>query len=150
MDARYGALVGRDPADQRQAAVISIPVKAELGAVVEVRRVEELDRRQAGSAREELAHADGHERVELTRFERLVDADELDAWAASASVGPDPSGLADDWHAMVDDAFAEATLTKPESGWMDGGGKQGRHTEHLGYLLADMQFLQRAYPGASW
>lgn len=45
----------------------------------------------------------------------------------------------------------EATLQLPAAGlWMQGGGKQGRHTEHLGYLLAEMQFLQRTYPGASW
>ncbi|MEO0319160.1 MAG: phenylacetate-CoA oxygenase subunit PaaI, partial [Pseudomonadota bacterium] len=38
----------------------------------------------------------------------------------------------------------------PVDAWMQSGGKQGRHTEHLGYLLAEMQFLQRAYPGAQW
>jgi ring-1,2-phenylacetyl-CoA epoxidase subunit PaaC len=44
----------------------------------------------------------------------------------------------------------EATLVQPKSGWMQRGGKRGVHSEHLGYLLAEMQFLQRAYPGASW
>jgi len=50
--------------------------------------------------------------------------------------------------------LAEATLTVPTGAWMQGGsgrgGKQGVHTEHLGHLLAQMQFLQRAYPGAQW
>ena len=50
--------------------------------------------------------------------------------------------------------FADATLTAPADAWMQGargrGGKQGVHTEHLGHLLAEMQFLQRAYPGAQW
>jgi ring-1,2-phenylacetyl-CoA epoxidase subunit PaaC len=50
----------------------------------------------------------------------------------------------------VDDALAEATLTRPNSGWMASGGKEGRHTEHHGFILADMQFLQRAYPDAQW
>jgi len=50
--------------------------------------------------------------------------------------------------------LAEATLTVPAGEWMQGrggrGGKQGVHTEHLGHLLTEMQFLQRAYPGAQW
>ena len=51
---------------------------------------------------------------------------------------------------MIDATLEEATLTRPAEQWMDGGGKQGRHSEHLGHLLTDMQFLQRAYPGAQW
>ena len=46
--------------------------------------------------------------------------------------------------------LAEATLRCRNSGWMQRGGKRGLHSEHLGYLLAEMQFLQRAYPGAKW
>ena len=44
----------------------------------------------------------------------------------------------------------EATLTRPEDGWMASGGKEGRHTEHLGYMIAEMQYLQRTHPGAEW
>jgi len=45
----------------------------------------------------------------------------------------------------------EATLSQPaENIWMQSGGKKGVHTEHLGFILAEMQFLQRAYPGAEW
>jgi ring-1,2-phenylacetyl-CoA epoxidase subunit PaaC len=46
--------------------------------------------------------------------------------------------------------LAEATLVKPAGQWMQSGGRIGRHSEHLGHLLATMQFLQRAYPGAVW
>ena len=48
------------------------------------------------------------------------------------------------------DVLAQATLTRPRDGWMQSGGRAGRHSEHLGFILADMQFLQRAYPGAMW
>jgi ring-1,2-phenylacetyl-CoA epoxidase subunit PaaC len=41
-------------------------------------------------------------------------------------------------------------MLPPAEAWMHSGGKQGRHSEHLGYMLAEMQFLQRAYPGAQW
>jgi ring-1,2-phenylacetyl-CoA epoxidase subunit PaaC len=44
----------------------------------------------------------------------------------------------------------QATLTRPAEGWMQSGGKVGRHSEHLGYILAEMQFVQRAYPNSSW
>ena len=53
-------------------------------------------------------------------------------------------------HARLDRILEEATLAKPDDDWMDSGGKQGHHSEHLGYILAEMQFLQRAYPGATW
>ena len=54
------------------------------------------------------------------------------------------------WRENVEAVLTEATLTMPESGWMASGGKAGRHSEYLGFILADMQFLQRAYPGAKW
>ncbi len=46
--------------------------------------------------------------------------------------------------------FAEATLTVPQGVWMQKGGKEGRHTEHLGFILAELQYMQRTYPGAEW
>ncbi len=64
--------------------------------------------------------------------------------------GPDLERLREAWRRNVATALNEATLEVPEDGWMDGGGRDGRHTEHFGYLLAEMQFLQRAYPDARW
>ncbi len=82
--------------------------------------------------------------------EAFVD-DDIDREAAAAGIAPLPSSLRDHWLADVKHVFAEATLNLPPlDAWMQSGGKQGRHTEHLGYLLAEMQFLQRAYPGAQW
>ena len=54
------------------------------------------------------------------------------------------------WNATIDGILARATLARPADGWMQSGGRIGRHTEHLGHLLAEMQFLQRSYPGATW
>ncbi len=54
------------------------------------------------------------------------------------------------WRQQVESTFARATLEVPAAGWMQRGGKQGVHSEKLGLLLAEMQFLQRAYPGAQW
>jgi ring-1,2-phenylacetyl-CoA epoxidase subunit PaaC len=55
-----------------------------------------------------------------------------------------------DWTALVDDALAEATLTHPVPGGYITQGKLGVHSEHLGFVLAEMQSLARAHPGATW
>jgi ring-1,2-phenylacetyl-CoA epoxidase subunit PaaC len=80
----------------------------------------------------------------------LFAADAIDEWAAETGLGPHPESLRPAWESSVNAVLEEATLKRPASGWAARGGKQGRHTEHLGYLLADMQFLQRAYPASRW
>ncbi len=72
--------------------------------------------------------------------------------ASKEQVGVDVSKLKNDWKNKVTETFQQATLAYPkqESTWMQGGGKEGVHTEHLGFILAEMQFLQRAYPGCKW
>lgn len=77
-------------------------------------------------------------------------ADEKDVAVAGKGIAPNPRDLKDAWDATVRAVLTEATLAVPESSFAHKGGKRGVHTEHLGYILADMQFLQRAYPGASW
>ncbi len=82
--------------------------------------------------------------------EAFID-DELDQRIASRGIAPLPGSLRERWLARLENIFSEATLIlPPATAWMQRGGKRGRHTEHLGYLLAEMQFLQRAYPGAQW
>lgn len=67
-----------------------------------------------------------------------------------AGIAPDPASLHGIWSATIDGVVARATLVRPPDGWMQSGGRSGRHTEHLGHLLAEMQFVQRTYPGAAW
>jgi len=65
-------------------------------------------------------------------------------------IGIDPAILHHAWMEKVNEVFNEATLVVPSNTFMHTGGKQGVHTEHLGYLLAELQYMQRAYPGANW
>lgn len=65
-------------------------------------------------------------------------------------ISVDLSAIQQQWKQKVEEVFAEATIHIPEKSWSQQGGKTGIHTEHLGYILAEMQFLQRAYPGAEW
>jgi ring-1,2-phenylacetyl-CoA epoxidase subunit PaaC len=76
--------------------------------------------------------------------------DAADERLIAAGIAADPAALREAWNADVDAVLAEATLARPADGWMQKGGKAGVHTEHLGPMLATMQFLQRAYPDAKW
>jgi ring-1,2-phenylacetyl-CoA epoxidase subunit PaaC len=67
-----------------------------------------------------------------------------------AGIAIDPETLRAGWHATVARVAGRATLTLPTDGWMQRGGREGRHSEHLGHLLSDLQYLQRAFPGATW
>jgi ring-1,2-phenylacetyl-CoA epoxidase subunit PaaC len=77
-------------------------------------------------------------------------ADEADRAVAEAGIAPDLENLRPAWDAVVADVLEQATLRRPDGTYVHKGGKRGVHTEHLGFILADMQFLQRAYPGATW
>ena len=77
-------------------------------------------------------------------------SDEKDAEVAARGLIPDPASLKGGWQQTVREVLDEAALIIPESAFAHKGGKRGVHTEHLGYILADMQFLQRAYPGSTW
>lgn len=76
--------------------------------------------------------------------------DESDKAVIETGIGPDLEKLFPVWKEKVSEVLTEATLQTPEYGWMHSGSKQGRHTEHMGYILAELQFVQRAYPGCEW
>ena len=80
----------------------------------------------------------------------MFEADAADRDLVASGVAVDPDALRPAWQRTVSDILAQATLEQPFSGWMQSGGRSGRHSEHLGHLLSQMQFLQRAYPGAAW
>lgn len=65
-------------------------------------------------------------------------------------VGADLAGIKTSWHHKVAEILEEATIATPSGKWMQQGGKDGRHSEHLGYILTELQFMQRAYPGMEW
>jgi ring-1,2-phenylacetyl-CoA epoxidase subunit PaaC len=70
---------------------------------------------------------------------------------AQAGIGADLEKIRPLCFNRIDEILNRATLKKPaENSWMQKGGRIGHHTEHLGYILAELQFLQRAYPGATW
>ncbi len=134
--------------DERIAAVAA---KALKEATYHLRRsgewVERLGDGTEESRQRMLAAID-----ELWRFTGdLLAGDAIQQRLATAGIAADAEAIASAWQATVEQVFGAASLPVPQPAsyfYLDG--KQGLHTEHLGILLAEMQFLQRAYPGATW
>ena len=80
----------------------------------------------------------------------LFEMNEIDNEMLEQKIGVDCSKLKIEWDKIINEILFEATLNRPEDANMPTGGRQGIHTEHLGHLLSDMQYLQRAYPDATW
>lgn len=81
----------------------------------------------------------------------LFDGDSVDAILLKEKVGADLSLIKSAWQKQVNEVLAESTLTIPAiNSFMRTGSRKGNHTEYLGYILAEMQFLPRAYPGTKW
>ncbi len=80
----------------------------------------------------------------------LFTPNETDEEMSRAGLGVDLTKIKPLYMARVQEVLSEATLTTPPDTWMQQGGRNGRHSEHLGYVLAELQFMQRAYPGMEW
>ena len=88
---------------------------------------------------------------ELWRYTgELFICTEYEVRCAKERIGFDVSQLKEAWLDKVKEVFDEATLSIPEKVFMQTGGKEGKHTEHLGYILTELQYMQRAYPGCEW
>lgn len=99
---------------------------------------------------------ESHQRMQLAindlwsfRGELLTPAP-FDVDAAAAGYGVDLTAIKAAVEQKIWEVLDEATLIRPADEWMQSGGKKGRHSEHLGFILAEMQFLQRAYPNSVW
>jgi ring-1,2-phenylacetyl-CoA epoxidase subunit PaaC len=76
--------------------------------------------------------------------------DDAERALIDAGIAIDPASLQGHWLKTVTDVVNEATLVLPKSDWMQQGGRSGRHSEHLGHLLSELQSLPRTFPGATW
>ena len=88
---------------------------------------------------------------EFWRFSgELFYTDETEQWAVKEGIAADVNLFKDKWTKTITALFEEANLKLPENAFMQTGGKNGLHTEHLGYILAEMQSLARALPNDKW
>jgi ring-1,2-phenylacetyl-CoA epoxidase subunit PaaC len=137
-------------AQSSDATLAAIGAKAEKEAAYHLRHASEWlirlgdgtpeSHRRAQAALEELWPYAGE----------LFESDAVEQALIAQGVAVDPAALRSGWEKTVHAVIAEATLALPAAQWMQSGGRSGRHSEYLGHLLATMQFLPRAYPGASW
>lgn len=99
---------------------------------------------------------ESHERVQnalndLWRYtDELFFENEVDKDLESRGITFSMDELKRNWSATVTQVLDQATLTIPTNGWQHDGGRKGLHSEHLGYILAELQYMQRAYPGMEW
>jgi ring-1,2-phenylacetyl-CoA epoxidase subunit PaaC len=80
----------------------------------------------------------------------MFEVDDSERSLIAGGIAVDPASLRPRWIGTVSDVMSEATLTPPKSDWMQQGGRSGRHSEHLGHLLSELQSMQRTFPGATW
>jgi ring-1,2-phenylacetyl-CoA epoxidase subunit PaaC len=80
----------------------------------------------------------------------MFDVDDGERGLIDKGIAVDPATLNQQWLATVSGVVSEATLALPKSDWMQQGGRDGRHSEHLGHLLSELQSMQRTFPGATW
>lgn len=134
-------------ADERIAAIAAEAVKESR---YHLKRSREWVLRLGGGTRESHGRIQraldalwgyGPEMFEMNRREKAL---------LKSGVSVDRSAMKAKWQASMTDLLVRATLKVPEQEWSIAGGRNGVHTEHHGYLLAEMQYMQRAYPGLQW
>lgn len=137
-------------ASSRDPRVAEIAAKAVKEVAYHVERSADLVIRLGDGSEESHARMQGALDELWPYTGEMFAADAADEAVAHAGIAPSLASLRAPWEAMVDEVLAEATLKRPDGAYAHKGGRSGRHTEHLGYILAEMQFLQRAYPGSTW
>lgn len=134
----------------RHEALAAIAAKAFKESVYHLRHSSEWMLRLGGGT------AESHRRAQAALEELWPFTAEMFLWADvdrdmhERGIGADLDALQESWQRRVRAVLAEATLEIPDAQRTAKGGRQGLHTEHMGFLLAEMQFLQRAYPGLQW
>jgi ring-1,2-phenylacetyl-CoA epoxidase subunit PaaC len=134
--------------------------KDERLAAISAKAIKEINYHVRHSADWVLRLGDGteesHDRIQES-FNRLWEytgdlfvQDAHDRWCVENGIGPDLDTLLPRWKQKVSEVLTEATLAVPADGWMQKGSKTGTHTEHLGFLLTELQYMQRAMPGCEW
>jgi ring-1,2-phenylacetyl-CoA epoxidase subunit PaaC len=143
-------LYWREMMNLRDETLAAIAAKAEKETAYHLRHSAEWLIR-LGDGTEE-----SHERAQAALDElwiysgELFETDEIERSLIEGGIAPDCSSLQNGWQKHIKPILREATLTIPSASFMQTGGRSGRHTEHLGHILADLQFLQRAHPEAVW
>jgi len=132
------------------ATLAAIAAKAEKEMAYHVRHAGEWVVRLGDGTEQSRARAQAALDELWTYTGELFERDATEERLIAEGVSPDLATIEARWRETVEGIVSQATLSLPEGEYMQQGGRQGRHSEHLGHMLAEMQILQRTYPGAAW
>ena len=148
--AAFADLYWREMMKSRDATLAAIAAKSEKESAYHVRHSSEWVVRLGDGTAE--SHARTQTAIDdLWAFTgEMFEIDDSERALIDTGIAVDPAALRPAWLKRVSDIVSEATLALPTSSWMQQGGRSGRHSEHLGHLLSELQSMQRTFPGATW
>jgi ring-1,2-phenylacetyl-CoA epoxidase subunit PaaC len=136
--------------NSRDATLAAIAAKSEKESAYHVRHCSEWAIRLGDGTDE------SHRRAQMAIDDlwaytgEMFEADDSERGLIDAGIAIDPAAFRSRWMETVANVLCEATLVLPKSDWMQQGGRSGRHSEHLGHLLSELQSMQRTFPGVTW
>jgi ring-1,2-phenylacetyl-CoA epoxidase subunit PaaC len=148
--AAFADLYWRAMMASNDATLAAIAAKSEKESAYHVRHSSEWIIRLGDGTEESHARAQGAIDDLWAFTGEMFSVDDAERGLIDKGTAIDPTLLLPQWRATVSRVVKEATLTLPESDWMQQGGRFGRHSEHLGHLLSELQSMQRTFPGVTW
>ena len=134
----------------KDATLAAIAAKAEKESAYHLRHASEWVIRLGDGTDDSRARAQAALENLWAFTGELFEVDRAERGLIDEGIAVDPASLRAVWSKTIVGVLEEATLQAPASSWMQTGGRSGRHSEHLGHLLSELQYLQRTYPGATW
>jgi ring-1,2-phenylacetyl-CoA epoxidase subunit PaaC len=148
--AAFAVLYWRAMMKSSDPALAAIAAKSEKESAYHLRHSSEWIVRLGDGTEESHARAQGAIDNLWAFTGEMFGVDDSERGLIDAGVAIDPTALQPHWLKTVSDVVSEATLSLPTNNWMQQGGRSGRHSEHLGHLLSELQSMQRTFPGATW
>ena len=146
----FANLYWRAMMSSRDATLAAIAAKSEKESAYHVRHASEWMVRLGDGTDESHRRAQSAVDDLWAYTGEMFEVDDSERGLIDAGIATDPATLRQGWLETVSNVLSEATLKLPKSDWMQQGGRSGRHSEHLGHLLSELQSMQRTFPGATW
>jgi ring-1,2-phenylacetyl-CoA epoxidase subunit PaaC len=148
--AAFADLYWRAMMKSSDTTLAAIAAKSEKESAYHLRHSSEWMLRLGDGTEESHARAQGAIDALWAFTGEMFEVDGSERALIDAGIAVDPAILHPQWLKTVLSVVSEATLVLPKSDWMQQGGRSGRHSEHLGHLLSELQSMQRTFPGATW
>src|ERR1700710_2069904 len=146
----FADLYWRAMMNSRDTTLAAVAAKSEKESAYHVRHSSEWIVRLGDGTEESHHHAQTAIDDLWAYTGEMFEVDDSERGLIDAGIAVDPATLRARWMETVSNVLHEATLVLPKSDWMQQGGRSGRHSEHLGHLLSELQSMQRTFPGVTW